>query len=119
MKYNSNLWDKYKKVEREIRAEFKRGKMFAILEKRIVAGVVAAISLVANLAVFVFLGMVGVIVLTNMRMILGSKIMDTKVKAQAAPSSVQPLVPALIYTSYVVLFLSRCHHQFFHHFCQL
>ena len=34
--------------------------MFAILEKRVVAGAVAALSLVANLAVFVFLGMVGV-----------------------------------------------------------
>ena len=39
--------------------------MFAILEKRIVAGVVAAFSLVANLAVFVFLGLVGPIILIN------------------------------------------------------
>ena len=37
--------------------------MFAILEKRIVAGIVASLSLVANLAVFVFLGVVGPIIL--------------------------------------------------------
>lgn len=55
--------------------------MFAILEKRVVAGAVAALSLVANLAVFVFLGM-------------------------AALSSSSPMVPNLIYTSYVILFLS-------------
>ena len=41
--------------------------------------------------------------------------------AQAAPSSsVHPWVPHLIYASYVILFISRCHHhQSWHDFCQL
>ena len=39
--------------------------MFAILEKRIVAGVVATLSLLADIAVFVFLGMVSAIILTT------------------------------------------------------
>ena len=50
--------------------------MFAILEKRIVAGIVASLSLVANLAVFVFLGVVGPIILnvTSISMMVVTKI---------------------------------------------
>ena len=57
-KYNINHWDKSKTVELQIRGDFTISKMFVILEKRIVAGAVASVSLVANLAVFILLGMV-------------------------------------------------------------
>ena len=56
--------------------------MFAILEKRIVAGVVAAISLVANLAVFVFLGMVSPIMIftisTSISLVSTTNTINTK-----------------------------------------
>ena len=75
-----------KTIEREIWKEFEcKAKMFAILEKRIVAGVVAAISLVANLAVFVFLGLVGatILIMTSISiisMILATNTINTKLR---------------------------------------
>ena len=62
-----------KKSERE------KPKMFAILEKRILAGVVAAVSLVVNLAVFVFLGMVSAVISISISMSISMSIFATSI----------------------------------------
>ena len=85
MKYHSNLWDKYKKVEREIRAEFKRERQRCLRFWRrellqapwrpsLWSPILPSSS---SLAWWV----------SNIRIILGSKIIDTKLTNQNTGSS--------------------------------
>ena len=110
-KYNINHWDKSKTVEQQIRGDFTISRCLwswrreSLQALSLPSPCSPTLQSLSSLAWWRH---------SNHQHVLWAK---HKVKTQVAPSSsASPLLPGLIYATYITLFLSRCHqHHFYHH----